>query len=265
MYASSSEAWCGDSSQSRTSAPWARSLILGSGRPVTRSAPSGSGITRPPASVSEAVSFSRCWGSSRGPGPGRSRRSCAEMKSVTLMSASSRPRPITIRWSAVRAISLIRWRGDEDRAALGRQRLHQIADPEDALGVETVDRLVEEQHLRVAEQRGGDAEALPHAEREALGAPLGDVLQTDDAQHLVHPAGRDARTAGPAHSRWLRALPPAVHRLGVQQRAHLARCVRQLPVGVAADRHVARGGPVQAEDHPHGRGLARPVRTRGSR
>ena len=39
-------------------------------------------------------------------------------------------------------------RGDEDRAALAGEPLHQIADPEDAFRVQAVDRLVEEQHLR---------------------------------------------------------------------------------------------------------------------
>ena len=43
-------------------------------------------------------------------------------------------------------------RGEEDRAALGRgQVLDQVAHPEDALGVEAVDRLVEDQRLRVAD------------------------------------------------------------------------------------------------------------------
>ena len=54
--------------------------------------------------------------------------------------------------------------GDEDRAALGGQLAScSVADPQDALGVEPVDRLVEQQDLRVAEQRGGDAEPLRHA------------------------------------------------------------------------------------------------------
>ena len=59
--------------------------------------------------------------------------------------------------------------GDEHRAALGRQRLHQGADPQDALRIQPVDRLVEHQDLRVPEQRRGDAEPLAHAEGEALG------------------------------------------------------------------------------------------------
>ena len=64
--------------------------------------------------------------------------------------------------------------GDEDRAALGGQPLHQVPDPDDALGVEPVDRLVEDEDRRVAEQRGGDAEPLAHAEREAARALAGD-------------------------------------------------------------------------------------------
>ncbi len=109
MYASSSEAWCGDSSHSRTSLSWAMSLMRGSGSPVTRSAPSCSGSTWPPASESAADSFSRCCGSASGVRTRAKSAELAEMKSVTLMSASSWPRPITMRWSAVSAISLIRW------------------------------------------------------------------------------------------------------------------------------------------------------------
>ncbi|KRC95336.1 hypothetical protein ASE41_05980 [Streptomyces sp. Root264] len=109
MYASSSEAWCGDSSHRRTSLSWAMSLILGNGSPVTRSAPSCSGRTWPPASVSAEASFSRSCGSVCGVRTRAKSAELAEMKSFTLMSASSWPRPMTIRWSAVSAISLIRW------------------------------------------------------------------------------------------------------------------------------------------------------------
>ncbi len=145
--------------------------------------------------------------------------------------------------------------GDEDGAALGGQRLHQVAHPEDALGVEAVDRLVEQQHLGVAEQRGGDAEPLAHAEREALRAPAGHLVQADHAQHLVHAPGRDAGELGQGQQ-VVAGGPAAVHRLGVQQRADLAGGVGQSAVRVAADRDVARGGVVQAEDHPHRRRLA---------
>ncbi len=120
--------------------------------------------------------------------------------------------------------------GDEDRPALRGQLLHQVPHPEDALGVQAVDGLVEEQHLRVAEERRRDAEPLAHAEREALRAPLGHVLEADHAQDLVHPLRRDAGELGEREQMAARA-PAAVHGLGVQERAHLPRRVRQLPDG----------------------------------
>ncbi len=147
---------------------------------------------------------------------------------------------------------------DEDGTALGREHLHQVADPVDALRVETVDRLVEQQHLGVAEQRRRDPEPLPHTERETAGTPLGDVPQPHDAQHLVHPGRRDAGQLGQGEQ-VVAGGAAAVHALGVQQRAHQARGVREAAVGVAVDRDVARGGAVQTEDHAHGRGLPRPV------
>ena len=42
----------------------------------------------------------------------------------------------------------------------------RLAHPEDPLRVETDGRLVEDQDRRIAEQRRGDAETLPHPERE---------------------------------------------------------------------------------------------------
>lgn len=58
--------------------------------------------------------------------------------------------------------------GDEDGAAFGGQGLEEGADPEHALGVEAVDGFVEDDGGGVAEERGGDAEALAHAEEKPL-------------------------------------------------------------------------------------------------
>lgn len=66
--------------------------------------------------------------------------------------ASSRPRPITMRWSAVRAISDIRWLATHHGAPLAGKTSQQLADPEDSFGVQTVDRLVEDQRPRVAQE-----------------------------------------------------------------------------------------------------------------
>ena len=64
------------------------------------------------------------------------------------------------------------------------------AQPADAVRVETVGRLVEQQHLRVAEQRAGQSEPLTHAEREPAGPLIGRRVESDLREDLVGPAGR---------------------------------------------------------------------------
>src|SRR5215471_11489889 len=82
--------------------------------------------------------------------------------------------------------------GHEDRAPLGGERLHEVADPQDPLGVQAVDRLVEHEDGRVAEQRRGDAEPLAHTEREPLGALLGYVGEAHEVKHLADPRAGNA-------------------------------------------------------------------------
>ena len=50
--------------------------------------------------------------------------------------------------------------GDQHGAALRGETAEELAHPADALRVEPVGRLVEDQHPRVAQHRGGDAEPL---------------------------------------------------------------------------------------------------------
>jgi hypothetical protein len=154
--------------------------------------------------------------------------------------------------------------GHEHRAALGRQRLHQVADPQDALRVQPVDRLVEHEQRRVTEQRAGDAEPLAHAEREPLGALARHLGQADQLKHLAHPAPGQVVRLGQAEQVVVGG-PAAVHRLGVDQRAHLAHRIRQLSVLLAADGDGAGVRVVQAENQPHGGGLAGAVRAEEAR
>jgi hypothetical protein len=49
--------------------------------------------------------------------------------------------------------------GDQHGAALVGEAAQQRTDPSDPVEVEAVDRFVEEQDLRVAQQRGGDSRA----------------------------------------------------------------------------------------------------------
>ena len=98
---------------------------------------------------------------------------------------------------------------DEDGAPLGRHAAQEVAQPADALRVEAVGGLVEDQHARVAEQRRGEPEALAHAERVLARPAVGGVVELDEPQHLV-----DARRGSPAIAasarRWLRPERPGM-------------------------------------------------------
>jgi hypothetical protein len=129
----------------------------------------------------------------------------------------------------------------------------------DAVGVEAVDRFVEDEHGWVPEQRRGDTEPLTHAQREALRLAPGHALETDGAEHLVDPAAGDAVTAGQAQQ-VVAGLAATVQRLGVEEGADLARGCRQVAVAVPAYGYRALRRRVEAQDHPHGGGLPGTVR-----
>ena len=98
----------------------------------------------------------------------------------------------------------------------------QAAHPEDALGVEAVGGLVEDQHLRVAEQRVGDAEPLAHAERVVADALLGGRLrETDALEQLVDPRAWHAEDVARRREH-LAAGTAGVLRRGVEQHADVA-------------------------------------------
>lgn len=71
--------------------------------------------------------------------------------------------------------------GQENCASFGGQVLDEVANPNHAFRIEAVDRFVQDDGLRIAQQRGGYAEALTHTERESLDLLLGNVTQ---AGHL---------------------------------------------------------------------------------
>jgi hypothetical protein len=145
--------------------------------------------------------------------------------------------------------------GDEHGAALGGQPAGQGAHPADALGVQPVDRLVEHDDRRVAEQRHRDAEPLAHAEGELADPRAGDRLQPDQAEHLVDPRHRDA-VAGGQPAQVVAGGAAGVQRARLEQGADLAQRGGGVAVGAAVDGHAAGGRPVQPEDHAHRRRLA---------
>ncbi len=148
--------------------------------------------------------------------------------------------------------------GEEDGAALGGQRLQQVADPGDALGVQAVDRLIEQQHRWVAEQRGGDPQALCHAQREAARPLAGDAAQPDQLQHLVDPASADPIAERQAQQMVVGAAP-TVERLGLQQSPDLKQRMAVGGIRATVDPHRSRGWRVQTKNQAHRRRLPGPV------
>ena len=93
------------------------------------------------------------------------------------------------------------------RRAPPRERAQEVAQPADPLRVEAVGRLVEHQHARVAEQRGGESEPLAHAERVALrAAPAASRSSTSSSSSSTRARGSPAARA--SVRRWLRPLRP---------------------------------------------------------
>ena len=82
-------------------------------------------------------------------------------------------------------------RGQQDGAAAVGVAAQQVTHPADAGGIQTVGRFVEDEDLRVADEGGGDAEALPHPQGVVPHAAVGlGVGEADHLQHLLDAAGR---------------------------------------------------------------------------
>ena len=149
--------------------------------------------------------------------------------------------------------------GQQDRAPGIGPLPKQPADPPDPLRVQAVDRLVEDQYLRVAQQRRRQPQALPHSQGEGAHPPPGRLTQPDDVEHLSHPTPTDARTRGhPTQVAAGRAR--GVRARAVEHRSHRAQRFAQLTVGAPADERPPAVGPVQTQQTPQGRGLPGAVR-----
>ena len=96
---------------------------------------------------------------------------------------------------------------DEDRPTFPGEPAQEVPKPTDPLRVEPVRGLVEDEHLRVAEQRRCETEALTHSEGVALHAAPARLPEIDERQHLVDPGPRDAPRQG-EHSEVVSSRPP---------------------------------------------------------
>jgi hypothetical protein len=118
-------------------------------------------------------------------------------------------------------------------------------------GVEAVDGLVEDEGLRVAEQRGGDAQPLTHPEGEPADALAADALEAGHLDHLLHPPPAEAVRGGHG-PQVVRRRPSGVDGLRLEQGTHLGERGPVSGVGTPVDGDCAPRGPVQADDHAHG-------------
>ena len=71
-------------------------------------------------------------------------------------------------------------RGDEDREAVGRQMRERVPEFAARNRIDAGRRLVEQQHLRLRDQRAGQRQLLLHAAAELRGQPV------DEAVHVEH-------------------------------------------------------------------------------
>ena len=148
----------------------------------------------------------------------------------------------------------------QHRASLAGEVPQQAAQPADAVRVEAVRRLVEDEDARVAEQRGGQAEPLPHAHRVAAHLALGRRRAARPCSSTS--SARCSGSPATAHMirRWLRAVRAGWKlddsSAAPTYRDGVPRCRYGTPPIVACAGRRAD----QPEHHPQRRRLARAVR-----
>ena len=178
------------------------------------------------------------------------------------------PTCITPRWVHICSTSASRWLDTSTVVPSPASDADQLAHLAGALRVEAVGRLVEHQQVLGGQQGAGDREPLPHPERVRAEPLVGRGQQADPVERRVDPVSR--AVAGRPCGRRRRAGAGCAVPTG------RGGTPAPRPVQPTAGQHVARPGPAspapnsstspagrrdQAEQHPDGGGLARPVGT----
>ena len=133
-----------------------------------------------------------------------------------------------------------------------------VAQPADALRIETVGGLVEDQDARLAEQRSGEGQPLAHAQRVLAGAPAAGVGEGHGLEHLIGARlGQACRARERAEV--IAGPTPGMKARALEHGAHGARRVGEVHIGGALHGRRAARGVGEAEDHPQRRRLARSV------
>ena len=139
------------------------------------------------------------------------------------------------------------------------QRLDLRAHLHAQLGVEIGERLVEQEHLRIAHDGAAHGDALPLAARELAGIAVQQLLEAEDLrrpQHLpVHHRGRRlGELQGERHV--VEHGHVRVERIVLEHHGDVAVLRRQRIDHPLADGDLARGDVLEAGDHAQQRGLA---------
>src|SRR5215472_9616702 len=155
--------------------------------------------------------------------------------------------------------------GHEDGHAVGGDLADQAADLAGALRVQAVGGLVQDDQFPGTKQAGSDGQALLHAQRVRPVALSGRAEQAHPVQRRVDPGRRGPRVGGPVGGVDPGQVgPPGQVRVkgrALDQRADPGQDPAGRPGGRVAEQADAAAGRVdQAEQHPDGGGLARPVR-----
>ncbi|HEY2936782.1 MAG TPA: hypothetical protein VGJ25_09280 [Gaiellaceae bacterium] len=151
--------------------------------------------------------------------------------------------------------------GEDDRAPFLDEPADHEAELLHAGRVQPVHRLVEDQQLRIAEQRPGDAQALAHTERVRLDLLVGAPGEADAVEGTCDALVRLRLAGGRDDVEVLAAREVVVEARFLDDRADAGQCFR--PAGghrVTEDADFAGGDRGEAEQHADERGLARAVR-----
>ena len=149
-------------------------------------------------------------------------------------------------------------RRHQHRAALAGEIAHEVAQPGDALRVEAVGRLVEDEDVGVADERGGQLQPLAHAHGEAADLALGVPGEADQLEHLVGSLVVVAAGAG-GHAQVGAGRAGRVEAGRLEHGPHRARGVLQVLVAATPDGGRPSRGVHEAEQHAQRRRLARAV------
>jgi len=134
----------------------------------------------------------------------------------------------------------------------------QAPDPNDTLGVKTVDRFIEDEMVRVTKQCCRDAQTLFHAQGERADPPAGGIDQAGLLENFVDPRPGDPGGCRD-RSEIVPGAQPRDSALAIEQHADGPDRVGEVPRAAASHRARADVRPFQPSHHAHRRGLSRPV------